>query len=60
MKEYLASFLGVTLDDKIGVTELNEILINSMSTNWYKQSYVQGFDCGSISFNIFLIVCTIT
>ena len=31
--------------DKIGVTELNEILLNSMPNSWYKQAYVQGFDC---------------
>ena len=29
---------------KIGVTELNEILLNSMPTSWSKQAYVKGFD----------------
>ena len=33
---------------KIGVTELNEILLNSMPTSWSKQAYVQGFDGESI------------
>ena len=34
------------MSDKIGVTELNEIILNSMLNSWYKQ----GFHCGSISF----------
>ena len=50
INEYLDSFPGATLADKIGVTELNEILLNSMYTSQSKQSYVQGFDCGSILF----------
>ena len=33
------------MDDKIGGTELNEILKNSMPNSWSKQAYVQGFDC---------------
>ena len=48
--EYLASFTGAALTDKIGVTELNEILLNSMPTSWSKQTYVQGFCCESIKF----------
>ena len=47
--EYLASFLGATLTDKIGVTQLNDILLNSMPTSWSKHAYVQGFDCESIA-----------
>ena len=35
---------------KIGVTELNEILLNSMPNSWSMQAYAQGFDCDSISF----------
>ena len=50
LNEYLASFPGENLSDKIGVTELNEILLSSISNIWYKQAYVQGFDCGSISY----------
>ena len=38
------------MTDKIGVPELNEILLNSMPTSWSKQVYVQGFDCESITF----------
>ena len=50
LNEYLDSLPGVTLSDRIVVTELNEILLNSMPNICYKQSYVQGFDCKSISF----------
>ena len=50
MNKYLASFPGANLDDKIGVTELNKILLNSMPTSWSKQAYTQGFDCESIYF----------
>ena len=35
---------------KIGVTEINKILLNSTPNSWYKQAYVQGFDCESILF----------
>ena len=34
----------------MGVTELNEILLNSMPNIWSNQSYVQVFDCEYISF----------
>ena len=50
INEYLESFLGTTLNDKTGVTELKEILLNSMTNRWYRQAYVQGFDCKSITF----------
>ena len=50
MNKYLASFPGANLDDKIGVTELNKILLNSMPTSWSKRAYTQGFDCESIYF----------
>ena len=36
--------------DKMGVTELNEILLNSMQNSWYKQAHLQGFDYDTISF----------
>ena len=42
---YLASFPGSTMADKMCVTELNEIILNSMPNSWTKQAYVQGFDC---------------
>ena len=50
LNEYLASFPGVILTDKISVTKLNEILLNSMPNRWSKQAYLQGFDCEYISF----------
>ena len=50
LNEYLASFPGATLTDKIGITELNEILLNIMPNSWYKHAYVQGFDSESITF----------
>ena len=34
------------------MTELNEILWNSMANSWSKQVYVQGFECESITFKI--------
>ena len=37
LNEYLASFPGANLTDKIGVTDLNEILLNSTHNRWYKQ-----------------------
>ena len=39
------------MDDKIGVTELNEIILNSMPNSWSKQAYIQEFDSEYISFN---------
>ena len=45
LNEYLASFTGETLDDKIDETELNDILLNRMNNSWSKQSYVKGSDC---------------
>ena len=48
--EYLASFTGGGLNDKIGVRELNKILLNSIPNIWYKQAYTQGFDYESITF----------
>ena len=49
LNEYLASFPGADFTDNIGVTELNEILLNSMPNIWSKQACVQGFDCESIT-----------
>ena len=49
LNEYLVSLLGATFPDNIGVTQLNEILLNNMPTSWSKHAYVQGFDCESIT-----------
>ena len=38
------------MNDKISVTKLNEILLNSMPNIWSRQAYVQGFYCESITF----------
>ena len=46
--EYLASFPGVTMADKIGVNKLNEIILNSTNNSWSKKACVQGFDYESI------------
>ena len=43
LNEYLSSFPGATLADKMDVTELNEIILNSMPTSWSKKAYIQGF-----------------
>ena len=48
LNEYLDFLPGATLSDKIGVTELK------VPNIWYKQVYVQGFDCESISFQIYI------
>ena len=42
--KYLASFPGGKLTGKIGVKELNEILLNSMPNSWSNQEYVQVLD----------------
>ena len=50
LNEYLSSFLGATTTDKFGVTELDEIILNSTPNSWSNQAYVKGFDCESILF----------
>ena len=37
LNEYLDSFPGAAMNNKIGFTELNEILLNSMPSIWSKQ-----------------------
>ena len=53
--EYLASFPGEKLNDKIVLMELNENLLNSMPNICSKHAYVQGFDCESITLKRMLI-----
>ena len=43
------------MTDKIGMTELNKILFNSMPRNWSKQTHAYGFDSESINFKRMLI-----
>ena len=38
------------MDDRIWSYLTKWIIINSMTKSYYKQEYVQGFDCKSISF----------
>ena len=47
LNEYLVSFLGATLTDKINITESNEILLNRMPKICHKHAYIQVFDCES-------------
>ena len=47
---YSAVFPGSNNSDKICVTELNEILLNSMPNICIKQEYIQRFDFCSITF----------
>ena len=46
----LSSFPGAKMSDKIGVTDLNGNLLNSMPNSWSKQAYVQVFECDYINF----------
>ena len=50
LNNHLASFPGATMVYKMVIPGLNEILLNNMPNIWYKQAYVQGFDCETISF----------
>ena len=50
LTEYLYLFPGAKLTDKIGMMEINEVLLNIMPNSWSKQAYVQRFDCKSITF----------
>ena len=48
--EYLDSFPGEKMTDKIGMMELHKILLNNMTNSWSKQAHVQVFDWESIIF----------
>ena len=50
LNEYLASFPQAIMVDKMGVTKLNGIILTNMKNICLKQAYVQGFECGNISF----------
>ena len=49
LNEYLTSFTGANLNDKIGTTKLNEILLNSTPNSWSRNTYLKGFDCDFIT-----------
>ena len=40
LNEYLDSFPRTTMAGEIGVTEINEVLLNSMPNSWAKKLYV--------------------
>ena len=50
INEYLTIFTGRKTYDKIGETELNKILLNSITDVRSKKPYVQGFECETINF----------
>ena len=52
LNHYLASFPGATMADKIGVNEINGIVLKIMHNSWYNQACVQCFDCGSFFFKL--------
>ena len=45
LNKYLTSFSGVTLAGEIGVTELNDIILNSMPNICSKPAFFRGFGC---------------
>ena len=53
---FLDSLHGATLSDKIGVTELNNILLNNIPNSWSNKAYVQGFDFESILYKKYVIM----
>ena len=50
LNDYLYSFPRYNFSDKIGITELNKISLNSMPNSWYKQAYAQWYYCEYTSF----------
>ena len=42
--ERLAFFFGAKLTEKIGITKLNDILLNSIPDSWSNKVYVHIFD----------------
>ena len=49
IKEYSGFIPCGKMSDNIGVTELNEIFLNSIPNCWSKQACVQVFECKSIT-----------
>ena len=50
INEYLSVFTGAKASYNTCLTELNGVLLNSMTNLCSNQAYVQGFDCKSITF----------
>ena len=49
LNDYFNLFPGAEVSEKIGVSELDETLLNSIPSSWIKKAYVQGFDCEYIA-----------
>ena len=49
INEYFPALPVVKESDKIGETELNKIILNSIPNVWSKKACVQGFDCEYIT-----------
>ena len=47
--EHLDEFYRGKASDKIGKTELNKILLNTIPNGWNKKAYIQGFDCEKLT-----------
>ena len=56
INEYLSVFPGENPIEKIGKTELNKIILNSIPNVWGRQVYMQGFYCETINFEISVIM----
>ena len=50
MNKYLTLLPGAKTFWKIGVTELNDILLNRMPNSRSKKTHVEGFYCEAINF----------
>ena len=50
INKYLSVFTGAKASYNTCLTELNGVLLNSMTNLCSNQAYVQGFDCESITF----------
>ena len=57
LNEYMASFPGEKPTEKIGVTELNENMLNIMPNSWIKQAHVQVFDWDFITLKKAVNMC---
>ena len=50
--EYFSAFPGAKALDRIGETEINEIILNIIPNGWSKQAYFLCFDCETITLEI--------
>ena len=54
LNDYLDDLKVSKASDKIGETELNEILLKMMQSVWIKQEYMQSFYCENITKNMLI------